>query len=591
MALAEYSDLFWYPSGALAPGILVRIFPHDSNVLAPLFTDATGTVPLPNPLTTSPTATISFWAESGLYWMHADSESFEIGVGLTPDDPDAIEELQAAVLQLQGEMNAVEGEVDTLQTDMNTAEADIDTLQSGLATANGEINALQADMTTAQADINALQADVGAVEGDITALETAMTTAQGEINTLQGEMTTAQSDINTLQADVTAVEGDVTTLQGEMTTAQSDINTLQADVTAVEGDVTALQGDMTTAQGDITGLQGDMTAAEADIAAAQADILQLQAQILETQQAAASTLSTGVAAGGEFSVNLLDPASLDIAPLVGYITSFDIDPFNPVITRIDYPGGTVAMDAGSLLRTATAWLMDADQNIIQQANPPTNEQRREMIYLGVTAQVAGVIIVDQTLQVILQQPANQLTDLMASLGAFNISGNLVTPNGVNLQINQSAGTMFSQSFNHFAGPVQTNDPHVSTTQAQTPASFRYITRNSPVFGPLVTVLDVANYDVAGVITPIGGGAGNSTIHRVWLYANNTATEQIVIQYGQTIHPNLAAALDAVGARTFVANPLTRAAALLGYICVTRVATNLSDVTQAVFVAAGKFPTP
>jgi len=465
VALAEYTDLFWFPSGELAVGVAVRIFPHDSNVLAPLFTDATGTVPIANPLTTSATGTIAFWAEAGLYWMHADSESFEIGVGLTPDDPDAIEELQAAVLQLQG---------------------------------------------------------------------------------------------------------DVTTLEGSMVTVQSN-------VTALEGDVGSLQA--------------DMTAAEADIVTAQADILQLQAQILETQQAAASTLSTGVAAGGEFSVNLLNPASLDIAPLVGYITNFDIDPFNPIITRIDYPGGTVAMDAGSLLRTATAWLMDVNQNIVQQANPPTNEQRRDMIYLGVTAQVGGVIIVDQTLQVILQQPANQLTDLMASLGAFNISGNLITANGVNLQINQTAGTIFSQSFNHFAGPVQTNDPHVSTTQAQAPASFRYITRNSPVFGPLVTVIDVANYDVAGVVTPIGGGSGNSTIHRVWMYANNTATEQLVIQYGQTIHPNLAAAIDAVGARTFVANPLTRAAALLGYICVTRVATNLSDVSQAVFVAAGKFPTP
>ena len=160
MALAEYSDLFWFPSGALAPGIAVRIFPIDSNVLAPLFTDATGMVPLANPLTTSPTATISFWAEAGLYWMHADSESFEIGVGLTPDDPDAIEELQAAVLVLQGEMDDVEGDVATLQTDMNAAEADIDTLQANMATANGEINALQADMTTAQTDINAVEGDV-----------------------------------------------------------------------------------------------------------------------------------------------------------------------------------------------------------------------------------------------------------------------------------------------------------------------------------------------------------------------------------------------------------------------------------------------
>jgi hypothetical protein len=459
MAIAQYTDLFWYPSGTLATGIAVRIFELNDNVLIPLFADAAGTIPLANPLTTSGTGTISFWAEQGEYWMHADSESFRIAVGLSPVTPETI----AAI----------------------------------------------------EADVAALQGDMTAVEGDVTGLQTAVATAQG--------------------------------------------------------DITALEANMVTAQGDITALQ---------------------AAIEVTEKAAASTLSTGVAAGGELNVNALSPSAIDIAPLTGYITSFDVDPMNPTITRIEYPGGTVEMDAGALSRTATAWLMDVDQVITQQATPPTNAQRRTHMFLGITAQVGGVIIVDQTLQTILQQPANQLGDLMNSLGAFNISGNIITPNGVNLMINQSGGTMFAQSFNHFMGPVQTNDPHVATTVAQTPVNLRYATRdpNTP-FGVLRNTLDVANYDNAGVITPIGGGANSTTIHRVYLFANNTADEQIAIQYGQSVYASLSAAVNAIGSGTFVQNPLMNAAAMLGHICVIRTATNLSDPVQAVFETAGKFDTP
>jgi hypothetical protein len=94
MAVAQYTDTFWYPSGTLASGVAVRIFPLNSNVLAPLFADAAATIPLANPLTTSPAGTISFYAEEGEYWLHADSESFRIGVGLTPVTPTAFAALQ-----------------------------------------------------------------------------------------------------------------------------------------------------------------------------------------------------------------------------------------------------------------------------------------------------------------------------------------------------------------------------------------------------------------------------------------------------------------------------------------------------------------
>lgn len=442
MAIVQYTDKFWYPSGMLAVGVAVRVFPEHSNVLAPLFADLAGTIPLANPVTTDAGGFATFYVEAGMYWLHADTESFLTNIGLPEVTP----------------------------------------------------------------------------------------------------------------AEFAAVQADVATLQGDMTAVENDVINLQTDVTGLQGAVTVLQSEVADLQ--------------------------------------AVSFSTGVVAGGDISVSVGSPSAITISPLVGYVVDMLTDPFNPTITRVEYPGATIEMDAGSLARSTTSWLLDSAGVVTQVASPTSNTQRRTHIRLGITTQVGGVITVDQSLPIILQQPANQLSDLMTALRPFSISGNLITPNGVNLQINQTAGQVFAQAFNHFSGPVQTNDPHVSPTVAQSPVSLRYVTRNSTVFGAATTLIDVANFDVGGVITPIGGGAGSSTIHRVWLFASNTAANQIVVQYGQATYTSLAAAADRVGAgTTFVVNPLLRDAALIGYIVVTRTATNLSDPAQAVFVYAGKFATP
>jgi hypothetical protein len=201
-------------------------------------------------------------------------------------------------------------------------------------------------------------------------------------------------------------------------------------------------------------------------------------------------------------------------------------------------------------------------------------------------------VVVQTLPVILAQPANQLADLMDSLGPFSISGNIVTANGANLMIDQSSGQMFARAFSHFISGVLTDSPHIVTVPSQSPSQFRYITATGTVFGPLINTVDVANFDNGGVITPIGGGANTSSIHRLWLFGTGEASTQLAFQYGQATYSSLSAAVNAIGQSGHVVNPLIVGnGALIAWIAVTRTATDLSDPTQAMIVAPAKFAAP
>jgi hypothetical protein len=81
MALAQYSELFWFPSGELATNVPASVFLHSTNTLATLYADAGGTAPLANPASTSGAGRLEFYVEEGRYWIHIDSEAFDVAVG------------------------------------------------------------------------------------------------------------------------------------------------------------------------------------------------------------------------------------------------------------------------------------------------------------------------------------------------------------------------------------------------------------------------------------------------------------------------------------------------------------------------------
>lgn len=308
-----------------------------------------------------------------------------------------------------------------------------------------------------------------------------------------------------------------------------------------------------------------------------------------------TAISTGVTSGGEFTPNA-DPTKIDISATTGWIVDYNstglIGPTNPMITYVSIPAQIGITPLVGVPTGITWYLVDTTGTLSQQATTPTPTQRRTHLVLGATAQTGGTIVVDQTLPVIQSQPNNQLTDLMDALGGFRTSGARVTSNGVNLNMNVAAGTLFVRAFSQVP---DYNDPHHSHINAQTPIQYRRITALAGSAGPLVNALDVANYDPAGagVVTPVGGGANRATNFRIWAFGSNNAADQILIQYGQTAYNSLAEASAAIGTTSYVVNPSAAGSGvLLGWISAIRTATNLSDPLQATFTSpAGKFATP
>lgn len=390
MALAHYREIFWFPTGTLAVNTPARVFPLQSNSLATIYTDITGTVQHPNPLPTDGAGFLDFWAEEGEYWIHIDSESFRVSVG-TPGNLDVFEVASTAV-------------------------------------------------------------------------------------------------------------------------------------------------------------------------------------------------STGQVSGGQFTAA---GTAISVSETVGYIVSH-ADEFRPTITRVHVPAQLVPLSGPALARTLTWWLIDSTGAFVETLLEPTRVQRRTHIVLGFSIVIGGVVVFTKEVPQSLEQPYNHFADLTDTLGPYIIGGALHSPNGVNLSWNITAGTMFSRTFNH---EVSLNDPNVANIAAQTPAQFRRATSTTTVFPLPVTTIDPANYDVAGVITPVPGGTNVSTIQRVFVFAQANAPDQLVVQYGQRTYASLSAAVAGIGIEPYTVNPAF-VTALVGWICVTKSATNLSDLSQATFVpATAKFARP
>jgi len=260
----------------------------------------------------------------------------------------------------------------------------------------------------------------------------------------------------------------------------------------------------------------------------------------------------------------------------------------PDVKEIIYTGGTNIPLTYLNSADATYVLINSASTIVQQTTFPTPQQRRENIFLGkvVHPNRATITSINQTVDFDVS-PMAAIRDLWTPLKLIN-QGIIPSPNGVNLSINTSAGTLWGNGIGWVTNQLNPDSVSISGTS---PTTFQYRTQLGPITGGTApytgntTFIDPAHYDNNGVVTNVGGGPNSSTNQRIYIFP----TGLVRIQYGQTVYSNLAAAVAGSQTESFVEYANNRDnGILIGILSVNKNATQLSNSAQAVFNLVSKF---
>jgi hypothetical protein len=296
-----------------------------------------------------------------------------------------------------------------------------------------------------------------------------------------------------------------------------------------------------------------------------------------------SMASSGVYSGGLLSVSGPVDANVNIGVTEGFIidtSTFGIDSI--VTTPVSVTSPIVFSPTNIATQNVTYVGLNSSGTQVEWNTLPTPEQRRDNIFLGVAIHSNRTTVeFVNNLQDVSSDITGQLHDLSRYLGYFNIEGNGVTANGANLNFNKAIGTAFKTGVNF---EVNHKDPDTNYLPAKVASSFRYRTQTGGE-GSAITLIDPTSYDVGGTITAIAGSNNQSTIQKIYIFPSN----EIRIQYGQTLFSSFSDAISAVGKEPFVTESnIKENGLLLCSLVVKKGATDLSSTADALFFQAGRF---
>lgn len=287
-----------------------------------------------------------------------------------------------------------------------------------------------------------------------------------------------------------------------------------------------------------------------------------------------SSDGTGLYTGSVPTINGGDITTYDMT--VGYGAITDItDPLVPVITEVTVPvvSGRTPDVTGAVVHV----LSDSAGALFEQVSFPTAAQMMDNIYLCRLIMVGANIMNVVYAPHLLLNTRNALNDLSRHIGKFAISGCGVATSGADLTIDKIGGIMRAEGEN--AGTDRKN-PDAVTIAAGTDVTFRHGTQTGTIASD-VTVLDVGNYDVGGVVTAIPGSPNQATIQTVYEFPSGV----LRVLYGQTIYASLSEATTAMSSYAPIApTSYTDNGVQVTLIAVTKAATDLT--TQASFLSTG-----
>lgn len=292
--------------------------------------------------------------------------------------------------------------------------------------------------------------------------------------------------------------------------------------------------------------------------------------------------STGIISGGEITINGVDNSKFDVAAGTGYIIDHSTNPATVQLVNFG-PFSSV-----TLTNLATSFATDVAINsvgsIVQQ-NSFTNAERRSHILLG------GLDHSNQTnisnvfeIQVPSNAVGSSLAELAKAVGDINLSGNVFSANGANLQINKSSGTAFKYGSQNSSTP---NDPHTISQALQAPVTFNYVFSDGvggSTFNADTTLVDPDNYDNGtGILASVP--VNNFSIQRILMFANSGS---VFLQYGTETFSKKADAVAGLSATSFTDLPGITTAIVRGFLVVQQGSTDLSNTAEAEFIEADRF---
>jgi len=233
-----------------------------------------------------------------------------------------------------------------------------------------------------------------------------------------------------------------------------------------------------------------------------------------------------------------------VAPMRGWIVKNTYDYATlPDVKNLYYSGGTNLTTPYLTTHDSTYVLVTSASTLHLQTTFPTPQERRENILLGKIIHPTRTIIqnVNNTTDFDVS-PMSAIRDLWTPLKLIN-QGVLVSPNGVNMNINTSAGTLWGNGIGWYTNQLNPDSVSISGTS---PTTFQYRVQTGGTFTDRTTI-DPTKYDNNGVLTTVGGGSNSSTNQRVYLFP----TGVVRIQYGQKVYGSLAEAVAGSKTEQFV----------------------------------------
>ncbi|QDY48801.1 hypothetical protein [Stenotrophomonas maltophilia] len=250
--------------------------------------------------------------------------------------------------------------------------------------------------------------------------------------------------------------------------------------------------------------------------------------------------STGVINGGALTINAGNNARFDMAQAVIGYTDWSVTPTQP--TRVLLTVGPFSAQVVTNIASANATYVGIQMpggTIVQQTSPFSNAQRRTIAQIGVLVHSNNVnlnAINDQAATI--RAGVNQVGDLMMAVGPLNLTGNVYSANGANLNINKTGGSIFKMGSNFQANNL---DPHVVSQSSQTALTFRYRLSNGTE-GADTTNINPNQYESSpGVLTNIPILGNQWHVQRISLFQSG----QTRIQYGQQLYASAQAAINGI----------------------------------------------